>query len=80
MFSSPVPPEHADWSAWATLSNSVSDALRKGAPDQLVLLSARNRIARVLWDDGYRPSEEQIQDCRDRQQAAGERMLSQVVE
>lgn len=68
MSTSPVHPSDAEWSAWATLANDVSDALRE-LPER-VLFSRRNAVARAMWDAGYRPTDGQITAVRERQARA----------
>lgn len=65
---SPVDTDDPLWSAWATLSNDVTDALH--ALSRRVLFTQRNAVARALWDAGYRPNEDQINVVRERQQRA----------
>lgn len=58
----------ADYNAWVTLANDVSTALRENM-DHHVLFSQREAIAEQLWEDGYRPSREQIEAEIERQRS-----------
>jgi hypothetical protein len=68
MSEGPVSPGDPDWNAWATLASDVTTALKVVRDDGYrPFLSSRVKVARALWDLGYRPSQEQINRVRKEQ-------------
>ena len=69
----PVQPGTPDWNIWVTLTRHVDAALR-GA-EVRPLFSQRGLIALSLWEAGYRPTAEQVEQVaeEDRRRRAEER-------